>query len=257
MWPYTKRRRLESELAGLALCALPEKLDLTVARRVLVFAPHPDDESLGCGGTLALLAARCEVKVVLVTDGGGAGGLPEGADRVRQAEFRSALAELGVDEYEMLGCPDGSFSLDERLELRLRELLSVYQPDWVFLPSPLDYHRDHVRISIMLEPLCRRCPTVTHLLFYEIWAPVPASHVVDITEVAGLKRAAIKQHVTALACGDYLDAVDGLNRYRGLYLGKNRLAEAFWVEPIRAGDSLFRQVRKVALALLKRMAELT
>lgn len=253
MWPFT-RQPPESRLGQLPLCKLPAPLDLSKARRVLVFAPHPDDESLGCGGTVALLASQCRVKVVLVTDGSGAGGLPEGADYLRQKEFRAALAELGVDQFELLGYPDGAFVPDPTIEKRLWEILSVYQPDWVFLPSPLDYHRDHVRISLLLEPLCRRCRTVTHLLFYEIWAPVPATHVVDITEVFGLKRLAIGQHRTALACGDYLGAVEGLNRYRGLYVGPDRLAEAFWVEQM-GSPSLFRRLKDFSLALLGRMAD--
>ena len=227
----------------LELCPLPKP-----------FAPHPDDESLGCGGTLARLAAQAEVKVVLVTDGSGAGGLPEGAAQMRQEELLRALRELGIDDLARLDCPDGDFVSTAKVETRLRELLSEFGPDWVFLPSPLDYHRDHVRISALLEPLCRNCRTVTQLLFYEVWAPVPATHVVDITEVAELKRAAIRQHVTALACADYLGAVEGLNRYRGLYLGRDRLAEAFWVEPTGLRSPLFRLVQDAALTLLERMA---
>ena len=254
MWPFTRRRVRESGLDRLPLCRLPAPLDLNKAGRVLVFAPHPEDESLGCGGTLALLATRSQVKVVLVTDGNGAGGLPEGADRLRQEEFKAALSQLGVEHFELLGYPDGAFESDPIIERRLSKLIATYQPDWVFLPSPLDYHRDHVRISVMLEPLCRRCKTVTHLLFYEIWAPVPATHVVDITEVVGMKRLAIDQHRTALACGDYLRAVEGLNRYRGLYLGHDRLAEAFWVEPV-GKRSLFGRVRDFSLSLMGQMAD--
>jgi LmbE family N-acetylglucosaminyl deacetylase len=196
-----------------------------------------------------MLTAQCDVKVVLVTDGSGAGGLPEGSDRIRQGEFKAALDQLGVNDFEMLGCPDGAFSPNPLLEKKVLKLLSIFQPDWVFLPSPLDYHRDHIRISVMLETLCRRCKSVTRILFYEIWAPVPATHVVDITQVVYLKRSAICQHRTALSCGDYLGAVEGLNRYRGLYLGRDRVAEAFWVESV-GHYSIFRRVRDISLALL-------
>ena len=68
MFNFFSNRRIQQQLAGLEACPLPQPLDLAQARKVLVFVPHPDDETLGCGGTLARLAALCPVKVVLVTD---------------------------------------------------------------------------------------------------------------------------------------------------------------------------------------------
>jgi hypothetical protein len=56
-----------------------------------------------------------------------------------------------------------------------------------------------------------------------------------------------------MVCGDYQRAVDGLNNYRGLYFGKGRIAEAFWVESNRTGK-LFRAVQVVALSLLSIVA---
>jgi LmbE family N-acetylglucosaminyl deacetylase len=249
MFSYIANRKVRRQLLALEQCPLPLPLDLTLARKVLVFSPHPDDETLGCGGTLARLAQMCPVKVVLVTDGSGAGGLPEGAGAARQLEFVNALGVLGVNDSIQLNQPDGFFVGSRELAEVIKKLLEDYQPDWVFLPSPLDYHRDHVRIAAFLEPLCRGAESVKQLLFYEIWAPVPATHVVEITDQANRKRAALAEHATAMACGDYQRAVDGLNRYRGLYLGQDRLAEAFWVEP--AGkDTLFQLVQTFALKLL-------
>lgn len=249
MFSYIVNRKVRRQLLALEQCPLPRPLDLTLARKVLVFSPHPDDETLGCGGTLARLAQMCPVKVALVTDGSGAGGLPAGAGAVRQLEFSKALAVLGINDSIQLNQPDGFFDGSAELAEVIKKLLEDFRPDWVFLPSPLDYHRDHVRIAAFLEPLCRGADSVKQLLFYEIWAPVPATHVVDITDQASLKRAALAEHVTAMACGDYQRAVNGLNHYRGLYLGPNRLAEAFWVEP--AGkDTLFRLVQTFALKLL-------
>lgn len=249
MFGFFSTRRIQRQLAGLQPCPLPQPLDLTQARKVLVFVPHPDDETLGCGGTLARLAPLCPVKVVLVTDGSGAGGLPDGAGAVRQGEFVRALARLGVTDSLQLNQPDGAFDGSPDLKRQIQQLLDAYQPDWVILPSPLDYHRDHVRIAAFLEPLCRRAGSVEQLLFYEVWAPVPATHVVDITDQVQVKKEALMEHATALACGDYERAVDGLNNYRGLYLGKGRVAEAFWVEPTRTGR-MFGAVQALALNLL-------
>ena len=90
------------------LCVLPEALPWPPASRVLVFAPHPDDEAIGCGGLIVrLVEAGVAVRVVLVTDGSGAGGLPPGAAQVRQREFLASLARLEVKDHAMLGFPDG------------------------------------------------------------------------------------------------------------------------------------------------------
>lgn len=250
MLNFLRTRRIFRQLEKLEPCSLPRPLDLTQARKVLVFSPHPDDETLGCGGTLARLALHCPIKVILVTDGSGAGGLPDGAGAVRQAEFIRALAVLGVTDSMQLNQPDGNFQASSELARQVRALLGEYQPDWVFLPSPLDYHRDHVRIAAFLEPLCRQAASVTQLLFYEVWAPVPATHVVDITEQSLHKQAALAEHATAMSHGDYQRALDGLNRYRGLYLGKNRLAEAFLVEPCKEKYGLFKQLQVISLKLL-------
>lgn len=249
---FFKTRRLNEQLDKLDACTLPRQLDLTQAHKVLVFSPHPDDETLGCGGTLAQLSQLCPVKVVLVTDGSGAGGLPAGSAAVRQAEFVRALAVLGITDSMLLGQPDGAFQSSPELALQVQALLADYQPDWVFLPSPLDYHRDHVRIAAFLEPLCRKATSVSTLLFYEIWAPVPATHVVDITAQAHLKQAALTEHATAMPHGDYERAIDGLNRFRGLYLGHNRLAEAFWVESSKNG-TLFQPLQALTFRLLARV----
>jgi len=234
-------------------CPLPPELDLSSARRVLVVAPHPDDETLGCGGTLALLSSRCALKAVLVTDGKGVGRLPGGAGLIRQQEFRDALAVLGVSDSECLGCPDGAFINSSVFQQRISEILLQFAPNWVFLPSPLDYHRDHVRISAAVEPLCRSCASLSRMLFYEIWAPLPATHVVDITAMVERKRQALRQHKISMAKGDYMRALDGLSRYRGLYLGRDRFAEAFWVEPVSSSDSLFSQVQTINQALRARL----
>lgn len=259
MWNFIQQRQLASQLAELAPCPLPQRLDLASARRVVVFAPHPDDETLGCGGTLAQLAPQCEVTAVLITDGSGAGGLPAGADVVRQAEFERALRCLGVTQMKLLQQPDGAFHAHPALHAQLHKWLNAYRPDWVFLPSPLDYHRDHVRSAAFLAPLCRSIASVQKLLFYEIWAPIPATHVVDITAQWPLKHQALQQHATAMACGDYVRAIDGLNRYRALYLGQpERWAEAFWVEDTRSQQDImhFARVQKMGLGLLRRLQAL-
>ncbi|WP_460028915.1 PIG-L deacetylase family protein [Methyloparacoccus murrellii] len=246
------RRFFLRKMVDLPLCRLPTQLDLHQAKRALVFAPHPDDETIGCGGTLAQLAAICPVKVVLVTDGSGAGGLPPGSDKARRLEFLKALTILGIDDAVLLDFEDGGFEVNHQAINRIGAILRGYEPDWVFLPSPMDYHRDHIRISYCIDRCSRVCPSVRRLIYYETWAPLPASHVVDITDVAELKWRALSAHHTVLDCGDYVRCTNGLNSYRGLYLGRNRLAEAFYVESVHEA-SLISDIRRLCRGLLARL----
>src|SRR5215813_11785029 len=76
-----------------------------MAEKVLVVAPHPDDEVLGCGGVMARhAAAGDEVHVIVVTRGHADLFPPESVDRVR-AELREAHAILGVTSVTNLDFP--------------------------------------------------------------------------------------------------------------------------------------------------------
>lgn len=229
----------QTRIAKLGLCSLPRMLTPIENGKVLVVAPHPDDETLGCGGTLALLRKNgCKVKVIFITDGAGAGSLPEGAVAVRRKEAIAALAVLGVDDMVFLDEPDGSFRNSPQFEQKIRAILDQFCPDWLFMPSVLDYHRDHVAIGQAIFSCWCRCQKAGRAFFYEIWSPLPATCVVDISAVSELKRSAISRYELPLAHCDYLSASMGLAAFRGLYLSGNRspkFAEAF-VEIQKTGN---------------------
>ncbi len=221
----------QAKIARLGLCPLPVVLSPVEGGRILVFAPHPDDEVLGCGGTLALLQQKgCAIKVIFVTDGAGAGSLGPDAPMIRRKEATESLAVLGVNDMEFLDEPDGSFRNSPRFEKKVQTLLQEFKPDWLFLPSVLDYHRDHVAIGQAVLSCWQRGGMPGRAFIYEIWSPLPATRVVDISSVIDLKKQAISRYVLPLSHCDYLSASLGLAGYRGLYLpGKegHKYAEAF------------------------------
>jgi LmbE family N-acetylglucosaminyl deacetylase len=232
MWRFIKRRSTQPAQAN----QLPPQLDLSPARRVLVIAPHPDDETLGCGGTLARLAPVCEIHVLLVTNGDGGGGLPPGTSDARKKEMADAARMLGiVAPVRHLDQPDGRFADSPAYRSALAAIVSKLEPNWVFLPWLNDTHADHASIACASSQALRRSG-VESLLYYETWTPLPATHVVDITQVLEKKKAAVRCHETALKYGNYMDAMLGLNAYRALYLpaaGDQRWAEAFAVTSAR------------------------
>lgn len=130
--------------------ALPELGDAALDdQRIVVVAPHPDDEVLGVGGLLRLAAARgSTVEIAAVTDGEACRldwDALDVAERrtVRRAEVRAALACLGLDaritHHEL---PDGAVAAREpALAERLTEALRG--ATWCLAPWALDGHPDH------------------------------------------------------------------------------------------------------------------
>lgn len=198
---------------------------------VLVIAPHPDDETLGCGGTLALLRKLdCRVKIVFVTDGAGAGTLQADASAIRRKEAVAALSVLGIDDTEFFEEPDGNFQNSTRFKIKVRDLLIRFQPDWLFIPSVFDYHHDHIEIGRAVLSLWQNWRAPSRAFIYEVWCPLPATHVIDISRVIDIKKQAIRCYVLPLAHCNYLSASIGLASFRALCLPSGQgggYAEAF------------------------------
>src|SRR5437868_7787077 len=113
-------------------------------RRVLVIAAHPDDELLGCGGTVALhTRAGDEVTSVIVCEGESLRYGPGGAGQADA--IRGAATTLGVTDVRTLGFPD------QRLETMaltdiitpLEKIVAEIQPQTVYCQYGYDINRDH------------------------------------------------------------------------------------------------------------------
>ena len=141
--------------------------------RVLVVAPHPDDEVLGVGGLLALLqAAGSQVELVAVTDGEASnpGGsiAPSALAVLRQAETAAALEHLGVrPPGRHLHLPDGGGALLEQPVVAA--LVDVLDPDtWLLGPWSRDGHPDHEAVGRACETAAARAGA--RLLAFPVWA---------------------------------------------------------------------------------------
>jgi LmbE family N-acetylglucosaminyl deacetylase len=117
-------------------------------RRILVVAPHADDETLGVGGTIARRAAEgCEVHVAVVT---GHGKTPHPLwpstswDRIR-AEARRAVEIIGVHQLHFAEVPAAMVADQPVWELNkaVGGLIEAIQPDVLYAPFAFDLHKDH------------------------------------------------------------------------------------------------------------------
>jgi len=200
-------------------------------RDCLVIAPHPDDESVGCGGSIVRHINRGSgVKVLFLTSGESGDFQNTFGDDYTDRRQRSAidaLSVLGVKDYEFLGFRDRGLHEEREDALnRVMEVLEDFRPGLIYVPSPFEAHPDHRSASWVGWELYSR--TGTDTAFYEVLMPFCPNILVDITGEYKTKEAAIRRYDTELYYNDYIDYVEGLNRLRTATLGAGvRYAEAF------------------------------
>jgi LmbE family N-acetylglucosaminyl deacetylase len=216
----------EAQLIPLQASALP-----VMEGPWLVFAPHPDDESFGMGGALALAKQfGIATHLVVVTDGALGG---TGADlvQIRKHEAHTAAALLGITTLHFLDQPDRGLAPNAALFGRIEALLTTIKPRAVFFPGVFELHPDHRACALLVwEALRRHGDQAMLAVAYEITAQSPVNCLVDITAVMPLKQQAIAAYRSQHAHKDYGAIEAAFNRVRSLTLGTEvEWAEGFWV----------------------------
>jgi N-acetylglucosamine malate deacetylase 1 len=212
--------------------------------KVLVIAPHPDDEVLGCGGSILRHTSRGdEVRVVIVTKA-----IPElfSEEQVQagRVEVRRAHEILGVSSTGFLDFPAPRMDMVAESEVALAISAEVrnFQPEVVYTPHLGDIHMDHIVAHRATAVACRPLAgtSVRRVLAYETlseteWSiPAPGAAFApnvftDITPYLDGKVAAMKCYASQLREGDHprtLEAISLLARLRGVSVGLPA-AEAF------------------------------
>ena len=227
--------------------------------KIVVLAPHMDDEVLGCGGTIARhVQAGADVRVVFLTDGRYGGRLYSGlgeAERkrrqlelvdIRKEEARRAGEVLGVRNIAFLDAEDGRLRTDSLVPNRLRILLERERPDVVYLPFFLENHVDHCAASQVLMAATADTRDNFECRCYEVWTPLFPNIVVEIDAAIELKKRALRCYESQLADMDYVHTGIGLNAYRSSAIGcKTALfVEAFFAMPLVDYRRLHRAVSR-------------
>jgi LmbE family N-acetylglucosaminyl deacetylase len=200
---------------------------------VLVIAPHPDDETIGCGGVLCLHARRGDnVAAVFLTSGelGLKHLARDKAHQTREAEAARAAKILGIKQIFFLRLAD--WFVGDAIEQgakKVRGILKRTKPGLIYLPHELEWHPDHKAALPILRGAWKGSGIPEPLLrAYEVWTPLAEhDHVENITAVMPRKVRALKAHRSQLKEFDYARAVTGLNQFRGALAAKCRFAEVF------------------------------
>jgi len=211
--------------------------------RVLVFAAHPDDEILGCGGTIARLTADGrEVYVVTFCVGETSYTSPEmkhSMGEVRVAEAQACDQVLGITERVILGKPTQGVVNDRETYQECVRLIRKYRPDVILTHWNEDKHRDHRAISALTDEARWKAyenvladfgePWYTpELYYYEVMELFPhPSLMVDISDFLPKKLKAMQTQQSQFAVlPGVMEYIEGLAKARG-YARGTRYAEAF------------------------------
>ena len=234
-------------LTGFVFRPRAERLVPAGADRVLVLAPHPDDETLGCGGTLGLhLAAGGQVCIAIVTDGGRsrAGGLQaEAMVALRRQEAEDAISALArcvgttigdigalpTLNLIQLGLPEGTWSVAE-LVGHLGRLIDALRPTIIYTTSQVDFHPEHLRVAEALAKTLhgQTGKHVDRVRAYQLQVPLTPilANVLSSTEATEeCKKAALACYRTQ--SGSFLWVPRHNHYLRALYRSREPL-EAFW-----------------------------
>jgi LmbE family N-acetylglucosaminyl deacetylase len=205
--------------------------------KTLVLSPHPDDESLACGGTLKLIADDGGHIDVLYMTSGDKGFFPnvESSTRereqlatIRQAEAREACRILGVQKVAFLPGQDGMLHMQQELADPILAALKAHKYRSIFCPWPLDRHSDHAATCSMLIKALERYSEEVEIWLYEVWTPMPANRFICIDASVEAKFEAFGAHKSQAALLNYADAFRGLARYRSLFCPPAIYAEAYY-----------------------------
>lgn len=142
---------------------------LLMNKKIIVFAPHPDDGVLGCGGTIAKgISEGYDVMMVVITDGRYAFSNVLGIDsdpspdemkEIRMEEVKKAIRMLGMREQQLLflNFEDRSLEKKEReVQEKILKILKENHPTEVYFPCEKEYHKDHIVTNRILKNSCKK-----------------------------------------------------------------------------------------------------
>jgi LmbE family N-acetylglucosaminyl deacetylase len=218
---------------------------------VAVVAAHPDDEVLGCGGTLARMASEGRsVHVLFVSDGQTSRRIEPGQPSTektlmaRTAAAKVACAILNASSVEMLALPDNSLDGVELLDVvrHIESFVQRHRPSLLLTHHCGDVNIDHRVVHDAVISACRPQPghPVKELLFFEVpssteWRPAGSAHAfnpnyfVDISKSLPKKLEALNAYAAELRPFPHprsIKAVTALANWRGAMVGVEA-AEAF------------------------------
>lgn len=172
--------------------------------KVLVIAPHQDDESIGCGGTIIKHAkSGGEVEIAFCTH--------DTNERMKESEKAASI--LGSKRNHFFQFPIRTLHGNKEFEENIIVLFEKTSPEVLFLPFWFDNHPDHRAVSRTLIKIRKKIDLDFMVYAYSVWSPLNPNCLIDISEEWEAKKKAIECYKTQLISRDYIKIAQGLNQY--------------------------------------------
>ena len=216
-----------------------------MSEKILVVAPHPDDETLGCGGTLLKHKnSGDQISWLIVTNMHSGDRWPEKQVQTRQEEIRKVTKMYGFKKTFKLDFPTTKLDSIPTNELvaKISDIILDIKPSVVYLPNHCDIHTDHKITFNAVMSCCKdfRAPFIKRILMYETlseteFAPALKEYgfvpnvFVDVSQYFQRKLEIFSEYASEVMASPLprsLDTLTSLARYRGSRIGV-KFAESF------------------------------
>ena len=207
----------------------PIELHAPKASRILVIAPHADDETIGPGGTIIhAVNSGAKVHCLYLT-------LGQPAEKAEH-EVPIVAQEIGYST-EFLGFTSHNIPLSVKAVHSFAKAIQRFKPTCIFLPFLLDDHDDHRRANHLLLSAYQEqlLPENVEMWAYQVYTTLLPNVVVDITDVKDRKIRAIRMWQSKMQSRDWAHYALGLNAFNCRFLESSaapRYAESFFVLPL-------------------------
>lgn len=218
---------------------------MAVFMKILIIAPHQDDEIIGCGGAIFYFRERGDtvyIQHILAGDSGIPEATPEQCRKIRDGEATRAAEFLGSVLLPNMGFCDRRYRFEEQLQDKLIGTLRQIQPDILFLPHREESDLEHRIVSKMGREASwlayagqgpsAKAPKV---LYYEVWSNITGAQLyLDITPYIERKKKALSLYRSQMKTG-WLEAALGRNAFRGTTLNQGGYCEVFTFDKLELG----------------------
>ncbi len=202
----------------------PSEVKIPMHKRILVLAPHPDDEVFGPGGTLYLANKTCKIKIIYLTSGRNI------TEQLIREEEANNLCDNYKFEREFLRYNQNFMELDKNIEIKIVDIVKDFRPEIVFTPFLLDDHQDHQNINRIFLKISNF--SKVKVWCYQVYSSIKGNYYADITKIQIKKRKMIRFYKSENNIRNWESWVMSLNVISSRFMSrskKERFAEMYFI----------------------------